>query len=194
MVCCPQVFVGDTFTYFAGMVIAVAGILGHFSETLLLFLIPQVFNFVYSVPQLFKLVPCPRHRLPRYDPSTGEPAAGHARLDCSLSGQRWSVQLQAPRVTNALPLFACGRPAARHAQLEPGQPGPASGWPLHREGAVQTDSVAARGVLCCCVRSPVVCERVVEGVRVVGGGLFSRRVTRFTPLCRIGHSPDSPHR
>ena len=37
-----QVFVGDTFTYFAGMAIAVAGILGHLSETLLLFLIPQV--------------------------------------------------------------------------------------------------------------------------------------------------------
>ena len=36
-----QVFVGDTYTYFAGMAIAVAGILGHFSETLLLFLIPQ---------------------------------------------------------------------------------------------------------------------------------------------------------
>lgn len=35
-------FVGDTFTYFAGMTIAVAGILGHFSETLLLFLVPQV--------------------------------------------------------------------------------------------------------------------------------------------------------
>lgn len=37
-----QVFVGDTFTYFAGMAIAVAGILGHFSETLLILLIPQV--------------------------------------------------------------------------------------------------------------------------------------------------------
>lgn len=66
-----QVFVGDTFTYFAGMTIAVAGILGHFSETLLLFLMPQVFNFVYSIPQLFKLVPCPRHRLPKFDPQTG---------------------------------------------------------------------------------------------------------------------------
>ncbi len=29
------VFVGDTFTYFAGMTLSVAGILGHFSETLL---------------------------------------------------------------------------------------------------------------------------------------------------------------
>lgn len=105
----PQVFVGDTFTYFAGMTLAVAGILGHFSETLLMFFVPQVrasrggaalsarepgpascgarprdlppltafpallslrpspqiVNFVYSLPQLFKIVPCPRHRLPR---------------------------------------------------------------------------------------------------------------------------------
>jgi UDP-N-acetylglucosamine--dolichyl-phosphate N-acetylglucosaminephosphotransferase len=66
-----RVFVGDTFTYFAGMTIAVAGILGHQSETLLLFLIPQVFNFVYSLPQLFGIVPCPRHRLPVFDPKTG---------------------------------------------------------------------------------------------------------------------------
>eukprot|EP00210_Caulerpa_lentillifera_P007092 g6785.t1 len=66
-----QVFVGDTFTYFAGMTIAVAGILGHFSETLLIFLIPQIFNFVYSVPQLFGFVPCPRHRLPKLEPSSG---------------------------------------------------------------------------------------------------------------------------
>lgn len=66
-----QVFVGDTFTYFAGMTIAVAGILGHFSETLVLFLGPQIFNFVYSTPQLFKFVHCPRHRLPRFNPTTG---------------------------------------------------------------------------------------------------------------------------
>lgn len=26
---------------------------------------PQIINFIYSVPQLFKFVPCPRHRLPR---------------------------------------------------------------------------------------------------------------------------------
>lgn len=66
-----RVFVGDTFTYFAGMTIAVAGILGHQSETLLLFLVPQVFNFVYSLPQLFGFVPCPRHRLPVFDAKTG---------------------------------------------------------------------------------------------------------------------------
>ncbi|CAI5527269.1 unnamed protein product [Closterium sp. Naga37s-1] len=65
-----QVFVGDTFTYFAGMTLAVVGILGHFSETLLLLFLPQVINFIYSLPQLFKVVPCPRHRLPKFDPAT----------------------------------------------------------------------------------------------------------------------------
>eukprot|EP00898_Chlorokybus_atmophyticus_P003962 jgi/Chlat1/4567/Chrsp29S04470 len=66
-----SVFVGDTFAYFAGMTLAVSSILGHFTETMVIFFIPQIFNFLYSVPQLFKWVPCPRHRLPRFDPSTG---------------------------------------------------------------------------------------------------------------------------
>jgi UDP-N-acetylglucosamine--dolichyl-phosphate N-acetylglucosaminephosphotransferase len=66
-----SVFVGDTYCYFAGMTFAVVGILGHFSKTLLLFFIPQVINFVWSTPQLFKFVPCPRHRLPRFDPESG---------------------------------------------------------------------------------------------------------------------------
>ena len=59
-----SVFVGDTFCYYAGMSFAVAGILGHFSKTLLLFFLPQVFNFLYSIPQLVRIVDCPRHRLP----------------------------------------------------------------------------------------------------------------------------------
>ena len=49
------------------MTFAVVAILGHFSKTLLLFFIPQVINFLYSVPQLFHFIPCPRHRLPKYD-------------------------------------------------------------------------------------------------------------------------------
>ncbi|XP_055546958.1 UDP-N-acetylglucosamine--dolichyl-phosphate N-acetylglucosaminephosphotransferase [Wyeomyia smithii] len=65
-----QVFVGDTFNYLSGMTFAVVGILGHFSKTVLLFFIPQVINFVYSVPQLFRFIPCPRHRLPKHDPET----------------------------------------------------------------------------------------------------------------------------
>jgi len=31
---------------------------------------PQIFNFLLSCPQLFGLVPCPRHRVPRYDATT----------------------------------------------------------------------------------------------------------------------------
>lgn len=49
------------------MTFAVVAILGHFSKTILLFFIPQVFNFVYSIPQLFHLIPCPRHRLPQFN-------------------------------------------------------------------------------------------------------------------------------
>jgi UDP-N-acetylglucosamine--dolichyl-phosphate N-acetylglucosaminephosphotransferase len=66
-----KVFVGDTFCYFAGMTFAVVAIVGHNSKTVLLLLIPQLLNTVYSLPQLFKLVPCPRHRLPGFDQSTG---------------------------------------------------------------------------------------------------------------------------
>lgn len=60
-----RVFVGDTFCYFSGMTFAVVAILGHFSKTVLLFFIPQIANFIYSTPQLFHLVPCPRHRIPK---------------------------------------------------------------------------------------------------------------------------------
>ena len=63
-----RAFIGDTFCYFSGMAFAVVGILGHFSKTLLLFFIPQIVNFIFSCPQLFGLVPCPRHRVPRWVP------------------------------------------------------------------------------------------------------------------------------
>lgn len=66
-----RVFVGDTYCYFAGMVFVVVSILGHFSKTLILLLVPQIFNFVYSAPQIFGLVPCPRHRMPRFHARTG---------------------------------------------------------------------------------------------------------------------------
>lgn len=66
-----RVFVGDTYCYFSGMVFAVVGILGHFSKTLGLLLVPQIFNFLYSCPQIFGLVPCPRHRLPKFNARSG---------------------------------------------------------------------------------------------------------------------------
>ncbi|KAH8108709.1 N-acetylglucosaminephosphotransferase [Phellopilus nigrolimitatus] len=65
-----RVFPGDTLCYVTGMAFAVVGIQAHFSKTLLLFFIPQIFNFILSCPQLFGLVPCPRHRVPRFDGET----------------------------------------------------------------------------------------------------------------------------
>lgn len=62
-----KVFVGDTYCYFAGMVFATAGILGHFTKTLLLFFLPQLINFVLSIPQQAGTVYCPRHRLATYN-------------------------------------------------------------------------------------------------------------------------------
>ncbi|ANZ75373.1 BA75_02427T0 [Komagataella pastoris] len=73
-----KVFVGDTFCYFSGMVFAFVGISGHFSKTLLLFFLPQIFNFVYSIPQLFGLVECPRHRLPRFNQEDNMMYPSHA--------------------------------------------------------------------------------------------------------------------
>lgn len=68
-----RVFVGDTFTYFAGMTLAVTGILGNFSKTLMLFFIPQWINFFLSLPQLIlPWIECPRHRIPKFDEKTGK--------------------------------------------------------------------------------------------------------------------------
>jgi len=65
-----DVFVGDSFTYFAGMALAVAAIQAHFSKTLMLFFLPQLLNFFLSIPQLIGIVHCPRHRLPIYNKET----------------------------------------------------------------------------------------------------------------------------
>ncbi|CAO3564518.1 unnamed protein product [Mortierella alpina] len=85
-----KVFIGDTYCYFAGMTFAVVGILAHYSKTLLLFFIPQILNFLLSSPQLFRLVPCPRHRVPRYNRTTNlmEPSRvvlDQEELDTELS-------------------------------------------------------------------------------------------------------------
>jgi UDP-N-acetylglucosamine--dolichyl-phosphate N-acetylglucosaminephosphotransferase len=82
-----SVFVGDTYCYFAGMTFAVVGILGHFSKTLLLFFIPQILNFLWSIPQLFNMVPCPRHRLPSFDPDTGKMYP--STFPCKKNELRW---------------------------------------------------------------------------------------------------------
>ncbi|CAI7720089.1 UDP-N-acetylglucosamine--dolichyl-phosphate N-acetylglucosaminephosphotransferase, putative [Plasmodium vivax] len=70
-------FVGNTLTYFCGIFLAVVSIFGHFSKTLILFLIPQFLNFFLSLPQLLNFVPCPRHRLPVVNPRTNKLTYSH---------------------------------------------------------------------------------------------------------------------
>ena len=60
-----RAFGGDTYAYFAGMLFAVVGVLNNMSKTVILFMLPQLFNFMYSCPQLFHFVECPRHRMPQ---------------------------------------------------------------------------------------------------------------------------------
>lgn len=77
-----KVFVGDIYAYFAGSVFASACIL---SDTLIagpLLFLPQILNFVISIPQLFGIVPCPRHRLPYFSKEHGtlEGVATHLNL------------------------------------------------------------------------------------------------------------------
>ena len=57
---------------------------GHFPVMLLLLMAPQLINFLVSIPQLFKLRPCPRHRLPTYDEQTG-------LLRCSYVNDRATI-------------------------------------------------------------------------------------------------------
>ncbi|CRG99743.1 N-acetylglucosamine-1-phosphate transferase, putative [Plasmodium relictum] len=70
-------FVGNTLTYFCGIFLAVVSIFGHYSKTLILFLIPQFLNFFISLPQLFNFIPCPRHRLPNINHKTNKLIYSH---------------------------------------------------------------------------------------------------------------------
>lgn len=82
-----RVFVGDTYCYFSGMVFAVVGILGHFSKTLLMIFCLQIVNFLYSLPQLFHVVPCPRHRLPSFNASENVMHPSFAKFEGSGIGR-----------------------------------------------------------------------------------------------------------
>jgi UDP-N-acetylglucosamine--dolichyl-phosphate N-acetylglucosaminephosphotransferase len=66
-----KVFGGDVMPYYSGMTLAVSAMLGHFPKSLFLLMLPQLLNFLYSLPQLFKCIPIPRHRLPRVNLKTG---------------------------------------------------------------------------------------------------------------------------
>lgn len=81
-------FIGDTFCYFAGITLASAAIVGHFEYTMLLFCIPQILNFLLSIPQLFGIIPCPRHRLPTYNAKTKKLTSKKEQLNVLNQGLR----------------------------------------------------------------------------------------------------------
>ncbi|KAI9282871.1 glycosyl transferase family 4-domain-containing protein [Umbelopsis sp. AD052] len=89
-----RLFVGDTYCYFAGMTFAVVGILGHFTKTLMLFFIPQIFNFIYSAPQIFRFIECPRHRMPKYNPETNKLEPSMASLQKKPVGKLGKIILK----------------------------------------------------------------------------------------------------
>lgn len=66
-----RVFVGDAYCYFAGMTLAVVCIVGHYSKTMVLLQVPQLLNALISMPQLLRIIPIPRHRMPVYNAKTG---------------------------------------------------------------------------------------------------------------------------
>ncbi|CBF70631.1 hypothetical protein AN5888.2 [Aspergillus nidulans FGSC A4] len=70
----------------------------------------KIFNFVYSVPQLFHIIPCPRHRLPKFNAKTG-------LVDASVT--EWNVP-PSPLLAMALELLHSLR-LARVRKNEQGQ-------------------------------------------------------------------------
>ncbi|KAL2913547.1 tunicamycin resistance protein [Polyrhizophydium stewartii] len=87
-----RAFGGDTLAYFSGMTFAVVGVLSNLSKTVLLFMIPQIFNFLYSCPQLFHFVECPRHRMPKLNLETGKVEATRFSLEKSKALGRLMVR------------------------------------------------------------------------------------------------------
>ncbi|KAJ2455611.1 tunicamycin resistance protein [Coemansia sp. RSA 2336] len=124
-----RVFVGDTYCYFAGMTFAVCGILGHFSKTLLLLFGPQIFNFIYSAPQIFGLVPCPRHRLPQMvsmsrpvDQDSEDGSCSEASKSASSSVSRAMRSFARPRSKKRLSVHGTPYMVPSRTQLEGARP------------------------------------------------------------------------
>ena len=100
-----RVFVGDTYCYFAGMTFAVAGIMGHFTKTMFLFFLPQLANFLLSLPQLLGVVFCPRHRLPYFEELTYKLECRHNHYTLINAFLRVSGPLNEMQACNSLLLL-----------------------------------------------------------------------------------------
>ena len=80
---------------------------------MLLFFVPQLLNFIYSLPQLFKLVPCPRHRMPGYLQATDQLCVSHAEF---AEGELGRLGRAVVGVCELLKLAKVERPAPGQAR------------------------------------------------------------------------------
>ena len=126
------------------MTFAVVGILGHNAKTVLLFFIPQIINFLYSLPQvrpcpavglahttdrltviihlvhsppqLFKLVPCPRHRMPGYVATSDCVCTSYAEFNMSELSTAGALVVKTCRALRLahVPQVSTGAPAHLH--------------------------------------------------------------------------------
>lgn len=87
------------------MTFAVVGILGHFSKTLMLFFIPQLINFVLSLPQILGIIHCPRHRLPKFNPETYKLECVHNHFTLINAWLRLFGPTNEQELCNALVIF-----------------------------------------------------------------------------------------
>lgn len=101
-------FIGDTLCYFAGITLACASIIGEFEITVLLFFIPQILNFLISLPQLIGIIPCPRHRLPTYSKATNTLKAKPDQLNLLNQGLRLLGPTTEKEICNIALLFQIG--------------------------------------------------------------------------------------
>ncbi|EAN33362.2 Glycosyl transferase family 4 protein [Theileria parva strain Muguga] len=65
-----KLFVGNVYTLFSGTFFSVVLIMSNMCEMAPFIFLPQLINFLLSIPQLLGFIPCPRHRVPRFNGRT----------------------------------------------------------------------------------------------------------------------------
>ncbi|ORM40370.1 UDP-N-acetylglucosamine--dolichyl-phosphate N-acetylglucosaminephosphotransferase [Babesia sp. Xinjiang] len=86
-------FVGNMYTSLSGALFAATSILCDSSLMMLMLFVPQMVNFVVSIPQLIGIIHCPRFRAPRFNPKTG--LLEHTKNYTLLNAALWEVKLYA---------------------------------------------------------------------------------------------------
>ena len=164
--------------YFAGMTFAVVGILGHNAKTVLLFFLPQIANFLYSCPQLFKLIPCPRHRMPGYDRPTDRLVVSWSEFDEAQLGTGGRLVLCACEVFQ---LAAVERPAPDGATAAAGDmAGDAAGGSAARARPVRLSNLTIIN-LALHLLGPMHEARLATTLLALQVGASTRR-TRYAPV------------